>query len=122
MVELSIWICVLASMVILAAAIRLYQLHHLQMPLPTRVFFASIAASAIYSLFEILAWRRQIPLGMTAFLVLLAFGWALRAFTPFCLLPSVLAASRSTYRTAANRNMAEDRPVFSYADRDRAQA
>lgn len=121
MVELSIWIAALASLVILLAAVRLYQIHHENMPLLTRMFFAGIVLCAIFSLFETLAWRRPLPLGMTAFLVLLAVGWAMRAFTSMCLLPGVLATARPTRRAAANRNMAEDRPVFSYQD-DRAQA
>lgn len=121
MVEFSIWIAALASLVILMAAIKLYQLHHENMPLLTRMFFAAIALSAIFSVFEILAWRRPIPLGMTAFLVLLAVGWAMRAFTSLCLLPSVLATAQPARRAAAaNRNMAEDRPVFSYQDRAKA--
>lgn len=77
-----IWVDAVASMVIFLAVLKLYELNRLNLYLGGRIFLASIAASAIYSTLEILAWRRPIPVGMSLFLVLLSLGWALRAFAP----------------------------------------
>jgi len=56
--NLLIWINVMASLAVLIAALRLYQVHHSAMPLATRMFFAAVACAALWSVFEILAWRQ----------------------------------------------------------------
>lgn len=94
---LMIWINAIASAVILLSVLKLYSVHHANMHVAARVFLASIALSACYSTFEVLAWRRDIPTGMTLFLILLSGAWALRAFSPiwaFRVLPAAVAQPR----------------------------
>lgn len=110
MEQAFIWIDALASTVIFLAVLKLYETNRHMLYLGGRVFLASIASSAIYSTFEVLAWRRSIPLGMSLFLVLLASGWALRAFCPALMCKIFPPGTGMTGVAAARQN--ENNPSF----------
>lgn len=107
----------LASLAIFVSVIRLYEDNHTRLTFGGRIFLAAIAASAIYSVFEILAWRRGIPAGMSAFLVLLAVAWTMRAFAPV-LLYRILPLGMDTVNRAPHQ--AKESASFSVRDTPRA--
>lgn len=77
-----IWIDALALLLILVSVLRLYEANFGVIRRKGRLVLAFVAAAALSSSLEVFAWRQPIPMGMTAFLVILAVLWALRAFHP----------------------------------------
>lgn len=106
--HIAIWINATATVLILLSALKLYEINHGSLGLCARIFLAAVSFTAIYSTFEILAWRRPLPLGMTIFIVVMAIVWAMRAFTPLLAFKAVPAGVGVTGASTVAQAQAQD--------------